>query len=250
MNRILLTFLVLPAALAAQIPAAPEAITLDQAIREAVASNLDLAAEKYNISVAEARQITASLRPNPVLTTTGDHLDLLGTRYNAINNGGPNEFSVRTDFLLERGEKRAARIALAGAQKSVAELGFRDTLRRLIFDVESSFVDVQIAKEELALAQDNLRSLNGIVAINSARVQAGDLAVVELSRSQVAALQYQTAVRLAELQLRQAKNRLQLLLGRPVPLEAFDTTGPLRRDQQRIDLEEVRTQARVQRPDV
>lgn len=246
MKRLLFAFGVAPAMLVAQTPP----ITLDQALREAIASNLDLAAARHSISVAEARQITARLRPNPVMTVSADHLDLLGTGYNSINNAGPNEYSYRTDFILERGGKRTARMELAAVEKSVTELGFQDTMRRLIFDVESAFVDVQLARENLALAEDNLRSLNGIVAINTVRVRTGDLAVVELDRSQVAAMQYQTAVRQAELQLRQARNRLQFLLGRPVAVEDFDVTGPIRRDDRRISLEEVRGRAQTRRPDL
>ena len=41
-------------------------MTADEAIREAISNNLDLAAARYNISVADARQITAKLSPNPV----------------------------------------------------------------------------------------------------------------------------------------------------------------------------------------
>ncbi len=58
-----------------------EAVTIDAAIQEAVEHNLDLAAERMNISVAEARIITARLRPNPVLTVSGQSLDLLGATY-------------------------------------------------------------------------------------------------------------------------------------------------------------------------
>src|SRR5262245_37089626 len=220
---------------------APATIDVDQAIREAIANNLELAASRYNISVAEARQITAKLRPNPVATVSADHLDLLGTGYNTINNGGPNEYAYRTDFVLERGGKRAARMDLAANEKTLAELGFRDGIRRLIFDVESAFVDVSLAKENLALAQDNLRSLNGIVSVNTERVRTGDLAGVELERSRVAAMQYETAVRQADLQLRQARVKLQLLLGRATLDENLDVTGSIRRDEQQLKLDDIRT---------
>ena len=83
-----------------------QAMTSDGAIRQAI--NLDLAAARYSISVADARQITAKLRPNPVVSVSADHLDLLGTGYNTINNGGRRYF-FRTIFILERGGKRAAR---------------------------------------------------------------------------------------------------------------------------------------------
>ena len=230
--------------------ASPKPITLDEAVQEALSKNLDLSVQRYDISVAEARQIQARLRPNPVLTVSGDHLDLLGTHYDTVNNAGPNEYSVRTDFVLERAGKREKRIALTGLERSLAELGVQDAMRKVIFEVQSAFVEVLLAKEHLALAQDNLKSLNGIVQVNTARVRTGDLAPVELSRSQVAALQYQTSVQQAELQLRQATNRLQLLLGRTSPAEDFDVTGPFRSDPPRSDLVGLKERARLQRPDL
>ena len=247
MKRLLLAFTTVCAVLVAQ-PAPP--ITIEDAISQAVSNNLDLAAERYNISVAEARQITAKLRPNPVMTVSGDHLDLLGTGYNTINNGGPNEYALRTDFILERGRKRANRIEYAAAQKRLAELGFQDSLRRLVYDVESAFLDVQVAKENLSLAQDSLRSLNGIVAINTERVRTGDLAGVELERSRIAAMQYETAVRQAELQLLQAKSRLQLLLARPGSTDDLDVTGPMRRDEATRTIDGIRDLAKTRRPDL
>jgi len=237
-------------ALSGMMFAQTNALTLTQAIDEAMTKNLDLAANRFNISIAEAAQITAALRPNPVLTVQADHLDLLGTRYNNINNGGPNEFAMRTDFILERAGKRSARMALASTYKSVVESGFEDSIRRLIFDVQSAFVDVQLAKENLALANENLTNLNGIVNVNQARAKSGDLAIVEFNRSQVAALQFQTAVKQAELQLRQAKIRLQLLLGRSVPAADLDVAGEMRRDAQPILLAQVREQALRLRPDL
>lgn len=229
----------------------PAQLTIEAAVRQAVAGNLDLAAARYNIDIARARQITAALRPNPVMSLNADHLDLLGTRHNLINNGGPNEYGARTDFLLERGGKRASRIAVAEADRTAAELAFQDSIRRLVFDVQNAFVDVQLANEILTLANDNLRSLNGIVEINQVRVRSGDLAAVELQRSQVAAMQYQTAVRQAELQLRQAKTRLLLLLGRTDPSAEFDAAGAIRREGgPAFQFEEMRERARTRRPDL
>lgn len=228
----------------------PAVVTLDQATREALDKNLDLLAERYRISVADARIITARLRPNPVATVSGDHLDLLGTDFDARNNAGPTEYSFRTDFVLERGSKRERRIAFAEADKSAAELGVLNSVRTLIFDVDSAFVDIQLAEEAVALAQENLKALNGIVEINNARVRAGDLAQVELVRSRVAALQFQTAVQQGQLRLRQAKNRLQLLMGRIVLLDSFDVAGEIRREAAPFDFETFRKAAQERRPDL
>ena len=45
----------------------PQPVTLQQAVAEAVDKNLTVLAEKYNVPVAQARIITARLRPNPIL---------------------------------------------------------------------------------------------------------------------------------------------------------------------------------------
>src|SRR4051794_28814328 len=67
-----------------------DTLSLEQAVSEALDHNLGLLAERYNLTIAEARIVTACLRPNPVLTLDADHLDLLGTGFNInTNNGGP-----------------------------------------------------------------------------------------------------------------------------------------------------------------
>ncbi len=210
--------------------AGASAVTLDQAIKEALQKNLSLLAERFNIPIAEARIITARLRPNPVLTVDGDYLDILGTGFSPSNGAGPAEAAIRTDFVLEGARKREKRIAVAELSKSVAQLGIANTVRGITLDVQSAFVDLLNAKGSLALAQENLRSLNAIVTVNSDRVRAGDLAEVELARSKLAALQFQNQARQAELKLLAARNRLQALMGRTTFSRDFDITGPIRRD--------------------
>lgn len=241
----------LTAVCALLLPGETPPITLESAIEQAINHNLDLAAERYNVTVAEARLITARLRPNPVLTMSADHLDVLGTGFSRLNNAGPSEFSYRTDFVLERGGKRADRIALAEAGKRSAVLGVQDLMRRVVYTLISAFVDVQLAKQNLALARDNLHSLEGIVDVNLVRVRTGDLASVELTRSRVAALQYQTAVQQADLRLRQAKNQLLLLMGRSDADPDFDVAGDIRRGDVALPrVTDLRQRALAERPDL
>src|SRR5262245_10100778 len=212
----------------------PESLTIDQAIAEALEKNIGLLAERYNVSVAEARMLTARLRPNPVVSAGGYYSDLLGTDYNETNRAGPQEFNFRTDFVFERGGKRRSRIEVAENARNVVQLQLLNTIRGLVLDVQSAFVDVQLARDSLALAQENLKALNEIVEVNAARVRAGDLADVELVRTRVAALQFQNAVRQAELRLYTARGRLELLLGRASLSETLEVSGPLRRDVQTL----------------
>ena len=87
----------------------PAPLTIDQAVSEAVDHNLGVIAERYNLAVADARVLTASLRPNPVLTASVMLPD--ATIFNS--NINPREGIVRGDVLLERGDKRDRRIEVA-----------------------------------------------------------------------------------------------------------------------------------------
>ena len=120
-------FCLLVAPLMAQGPPAPVGTTLllDQAITEAVANNLDLAAERYNVSVAQAREITAGLKPNPVVTMYGSTLNLLHANFSPATPLGPNQFDAHADFILERAGKRERRVELAQADRSLTEFGVR-----------------------------------------------------------------------------------------------------------------------------
>ncbi len=227
----------------------PQAVTLEQAIQEALAKNLTLAAEKLNINVAEAREITARLRPNPVLTVSGQTLNVLGANFSPNTPLGPNQMNIHTDFPFERGHKREERVAVARQERSLAELGVREVMRQVIANVQNAFVDVQQAKEDVKLAQENLKSLEGVVSINESRLNSGDLAAVELDRSRVAAFQYRTGVQQAQLQLDQAKTQLQGLMGRTVKSPDFDVIGDLRRDGVIEPPTEIARVALARRPD-
>jgi cobalt-zinc-cadmium efflux system outer membrane protein len=216
--------------LAGQVSPPVETLTIDQAVEEALHKNLNLLAERYNLTIADARIITARLRPNPVVVLDADHLDLLGTGFNLLtNNGGPEEYAIRTDFLFERPGKRAARIAVAEGNRGVAYLQLLNTAREVIYDVQNAVIDLQSAKDNLRLAQENLQSFQDVVNIDRDRVKTGDLAEVELLRVQVAELQFENAVRQAELKITTARAKLEVLLGRPRNSRPFDVVGELRR---------------------
>jgi cobalt-zinc-cadmium efflux system outer membrane protein len=227
----------------------PDRITIEQALQEATDRNLSLLAERYNLSVAEARVITARLRPNPVFTAGTDYIDFLGT-FTPEQNVGPTEYNARVDYVWERGAKRERRIEVAQDAKEVASLQLANTLRSLRLDVENAFIDVLQAKDNLELARSNLTAFQGIVDINTTRVRSGDLAKIELVRTQVAALQFQNAVRQAESRLRVASNKLQTLMGRTYPSPTFDVAGSLRRDTTPLTVETVQTGALQMRPDL
>jgi cobalt-zinc-cadmium efflux system outer membrane protein len=228
----------------------PGRLTIEQAVTEALAQNLTLLADRANIGIAGARLISARMRPNPIVSAGGDHLDLLGTRFSETNGAGPAEFNLRSDFLLERGGKRERRVEAAAEARAVAEYAFLEAARGLVLDTRSAFIDAQLSRDSLALARQNLESLNRIVEINEARVRAGDLSKVELIRSRLAARQFQNSVRQGEFRLRSALTRLATLVGRTDPNSIREVEGELRRDVVTPAIGELQTDAAARRPDL
>jgi cobalt-zinc-cadmium efflux system outer membrane protein len=227
-------------------------LTVGQAVDEAVQKNLGLLAERANLSIAEANRITATLRPNPVLSGGANSLDWLGTGFNEINNAGPPEYSVRVDVPLERGRKRELRTALADEAVRVVEAEFADAVRRLRLDVTIASIDVLEAKAKLQLAQDNLQTLERLVQLNERRLTSGAIPPLEVTRSRVAMLQYRSNLKSAELTLSQARLHLLPLLGARAgdpPVDIDDALG-LPPPQSGADLPALQEAAQVGRPDL
>ena len=220
-------------------------VTIDEAVREAIDHNLTLVAERYSVSIAQARIVTARLRPNPVLTLNA----MLPDSAVFAENISPKEQVFRTDVVIEGGGKRDRRIEVAQQAVSVAELELANTMRTIVLDVQSACVDVVLAKQNLALARESLDAFNALVQVNTERVRTGDLAQVELARSRLAALQFQNDVRQQQSKLAVAQNRLKTLLGRLGP-EPVDVDGDLRRDARAIRLDDVTRVALGARPDL
>ncbi len=218
--------LLLPALLCAQSGA--RTLTIAQAVSEAVDNNLSVLAERANIPVAEATLITARLKPNPVLSLGADHLDVLGTRYNSINNAGPNEINARIDFLIERAHKREYRVETAQFNRQLAEARLAEAIRNLRITVISACVDLIQAKANLTLAEEILKNYQELFQINEARVNAGSVSPLELVRSRVAMLQFKNQVQRAQLGVTRARTRVQSLLGPQVLGQKIDIAGELK----------------------
>ena len=234
------------------VSAPAETITVEEAINEALRNNLALLAQRLDLSVANASLVTAALRPNPVISTAADHLDILGTGFNQLNAAGPAEYSTRVDMPIERANKRQFRIETASYTRQLAEAELADAARRLRQDVVLACIDLLEAKAKLRLAQDNFGALERLVKVNEARLTGGAIAPVELTRSRVAMLQYAASVKAAELRVTTARLRLLPLLGRPANAGPVDLIGDLRPDSilPPVDIAQLQDQATINRPDL
>lgn len=226
-------------------------MTVEQILEESQKNNLRLLAERYNISIAEARIIQARLKPNPSYIFSLGYLDAFRQGFSPnTNNGGPREVNTGILYPWEWASKRKARVEVATGVRTVVEADFLNTLRNLRFNVQSAYVDVLAAKGSFTILRESQQVFERIAEINRVRLNAGDLAKVEFVRSEIAALQFGNQVRQAETRLRQAKIRLQQLMGRTTFDPAFDVEGQLSNKPLIESLEEIMTTAMRDRPEI
>ena len=139
----------------------------------------------------------------------------------------------------------------ASTAKSIAEADLLNTTRALIFDVQNAYLDFLASHEQVRRSQASEQALDKIVRVNTARVNAGDLARVELVGSEVALLQYQSSVTQARLRATQSALRLQSLTGRRALTPDFEVEGDVTRPEVELPvLQELTRVALSNRPDL
>jgi cobalt-zinc-cadmium efflux system outer membrane protein len=241
--------LLLTAALAQTGASAQTAFTWQQLRERFEATNPTLKAAQLNIDESRAAEVTAYLRPNPDVTLTADGFQV------SRNQGVWRPFSgvVQTPsftYLHERQHKRELRRDAARQSTAISETSYFDQERSLLFNLRNSFVSLLQAKAVLQNARENLEYWDRELGVNRKRLNAGDLAQVDLNRLELQRVQFEADFETAMVNLRTAKIQLLTLLNERTPLERFDVTGPYDFKEQRMDLEEFRTQALATRPDL
>ena len=135
-----------------------QTLTLEDAVAKAVAATPLVRAGEAGIAAARAGRRQADVRPNPSVTVEGDNL--IGTgRYGVF---GQAEITATYSQPLERGGKRAARVALAEREITVAETSARVARLVLAAAVERAFLDVLIADDVAMIADTRLTIEQGM----------------------------------------------------------------------------------------
>jgi cobalt-zinc-cadmium efflux system outer membrane protein len=152
-----------------QAPARPSTISMDDAVRIALAYNQSLRAQRLNIDQNRAEEITAALKPNPSFTTLVDTIPLFSPQIIRLNT---QIYSQSLAYMYERGGKREKRLAVAKDNTDVSAKTVVDNERQLRFQVVQAFISVLLSKSVLQLAKDDLANFSEEVELNHARLAA------------------------------------------------------------------------------
>ncbi len=132
--------------------ASAETVTLEQAIAKAVEAAPLLKADDAAVAAARAGRAQANVRPNPSVTVEAENFVGTGP-YNVL---GQAEITATYNQPIERGGKRAARVALADKDIDVAQASANVTRLDLAASVQRAFFDVLIAKDVLEISRFRL----------------------------------------------------------------------------------------------
>jgi len=245
-----ITALLAVAASAQSQPQPPE-ITLEQAIELALANNPSIKATRTQIPQSQAQEITAGLRPNPVLSWDSQFVPLpTPSLFSGETLNNLQQFDMGVGYLLERGHKRRRRVDAARSQTAVTRSQVADAERTLTLNVAQQFINALLAKSNLQFALENLKSFQRTVNLSQERYQAGDISQADLLKIKLQALQFQTDVSSAEIAKTQALGTLRQLIGYDSVDRSYDVAGDLYYEpltSKRMELEEL---ALRERPDL
>lgn len=229
----------------------PVRITLDDAIQMAMQHNHNLLAARTTIQQSEAGEITANLRPNPVLSGDAQFLPIFQpNKFNADYINTTAQFDVGIGYLFERGRKRQHRLQAARDVTEQTRSTVADNERSLTFLVASQFYDVQLAESTIELAAEDLKSFQNSVDISESRYKAGDISEVDFLKIKIQLLQFQTDMSQAQLAKVQALTGLRQLLGyESVPFD-YDVAGTFEYQPVTLKLEDLQAKALAERPDL
>ncbi|MBD0679922.1 TolC family protein [Pseudomonas sp. PSB11] len=181
-------------------------LTLDQALRTALAANPELAAAQWDISIADGDRKQAGLIPNPTVS-----LEAEDTRRNSRTT------TVLLSQPIELGGKRGARIEVASRAQDAVGIELERKRNALRADVVQAFSSAQTAQQRLQLSRQSLQLAEQGVRVAQGRIQAGKSSPVEGTRAQVQLSEVRLEQSRAERDQANAYQQLAQVMGAPLP---------------------------------
>ena len=180
-------------------------IAFQEFVQEVELSNLDLAAQRYNVSIAEAQLVAARVYPNPTLQF-GYNGDVSHQKQASNYAGGLSQ-----TILL--GGKIGARTDVAQIGIKIANSQLADFFRNLRANAAAAFVDGLTQLLNVERKQRSMETLEQLVKSNTERLRVGDIGEIDLVQSRVSASQARSDLLAAQSTLQQTLAGLAILLG-------------------------------------
>jgi outer membrane protein, heavy metal efflux system len=179
-------------------------LTLEQVVTTYIERNLELQAERHRVERTSADAIAAQIWPNPGLSITAENMRVAGP----VPFGKLYEVGFAYSETIELGGKRKLRQQLAETTISAAEARFADAMRKGIAEVKRLYFQATLARRDIQVASENQQMFQQLVQFNLARFQEGAIPEADLIKVRLERIKFDSALKQAELSLKQAMIRL------------------------------------------
>lgn len=227
----------LPAKTSAQTPAQPLASptrpTMADVVSFALQANPDVITARLQVDSAHGEQRIARAWPNPSFSVVP---------------GTPYQYTVNEPIDVGPNRRYRTRAATQGAQ--AVQYDVQNTTRQIVFDARQAFLDLLLAEavRDVAAGQDTI--MRHLLASDSLRLAEGDIALRDLSTTELQYAHAESNLAHAEAAVRAARINMQVLMGVMRPDTAFRVDGSLTYRPLELPLDSLRSMALGERPDV
>jgi outer membrane protein, heavy metal efflux system len=217
-------------------------ITFSDFMRRVEESNLSLAAQRYNVPIAQAQLTAASVFPDPSLQG-GYSGDASGSGQESAYSG-----SLSQEVLLGgklRYRKDAARAALLASSATLS-----DFLRNVREQAAEAFIDGLTNLLILNCKEESLKRAHQLVEVQVERLRMGEAPEDALMRARVAELEAHSTLADSESDFYESLSELVLLIGVSAGDGLIAPQGDLKRETETFSLTQLVERAVTSRSDV
>lgn len=173
-------------------------------IQQVKNNNLEYAAQKYTVNLAEAEVENAKIIPDVEWNIEG----------NSNQKHMGNNLETGLGWTIELGGKRKARIDLAKSQVDLNRYLLQDYLRNLYADASLQFLECIQNKNLLDVQLNSYKTLSNLAASDSIRFKLGDITLTDSKQSKLEAQFMLNEVFKAESEWKNSLYALNLVMGK------------------------------------
>lgn len=181
--------------------------------------NLQLIAERMNISLADAEIVQAKLWENPTLEISDVNLWSTKSQRDGesfpplLGSFGRNmQFSVELSQLIQTANKRGKLVARERVSKEIAIQEFEIVLQGLKLELRKSISEISYLQNYLGVLNNQEKAINQLVDSYKRQVEKGNIAKAELFRLQSSLLEIQNESNETRVDLNEQVKTLKALL--------------------------------------
>lgn len=247
MKKLLLLICFFPVLSRSAVPDATrtQALSLNTFLQFVLESNLSYAAERYNVSMAEAQIAAARQIPNPSVGY-GFSRDVTYPGSQRLQSNTVGNITQ----LFELGGKRKRRTEVATKSRAAAAADLDGFLNQLKFEAATAFVDALSQKRLSEKSRVIAADINQLAKAQAERFKAGQIGEADVLQTEIEAEQFQTTLINIQAQADSASQALGGYLGIDGALLRLIPLGDLEQPARQFDVKTLTSHALKERQDL